>query len=491
MLVAVAVLIACSRPTEEQRIVNDAAEALGGRDRILAVKTLVLEGEGTEYTLGLDVTPTAHGQTYTLSPYRRTIDIASGHARTEETRTANFPWFVVPGQPPEPQVEAIDGTVGYNIGASGRATRTNDAVSTDRRLEFLQHPLVAVRAALEPGAMLANARTEAGESLVDVTLADGRTFTLVTNAATKLPTRIVMTGHNDVLGDVTLQMRVTDYGDVSGLQLPARLTSATDDFVTTEIRAATQTVDAEIGNLAVPADAGDPPPAFDAPPPTVSVEEIVKGVWVLGGNRGSNAVVVEFGDHLKLIEAPPTEARTLAYIAKARELRPEKPLTHVINTHHHFDHLGGIRAAISEGLTVITHDGNAALIREVAERPHTLVPDALSRNPRPLMLEAVSEDTVLSDSAMTLHLIRDSSVHSETMLFAYVPRDRLLIVTDVYNNPQPGSRMQPYARELLQGLERRKLRVDRVLPLHGVVVLLAQVVRDTVEYEKLIEAARE
>jgi hypothetical protein len=91
---------------------------------------------------------------------------------------------------------------------------------------------------------------------------------------------------------------------------------------------------------------------------------------------------------------------------------------------------------------------------------------------------------------MTLHLIRDSSVHVETMLFAYVPRDRLLIVTDVYNNPGGGTGMQPYAREFLNGLERRKLRVDRVLPLHGTVVPLAEVVRHTVEYEKLVEAAR-
>ena len=291
-LLAAAALVSCSQATEEQRIVNDAAEALGGRDRILAVKTLVIEGEGTEYTLGLDVNPTAHGQTYTLRPYRRTIDIAGGRARTELTRTTNFVWFDVPGRAPQPQVEGIDGTVGYNIAASGRAKRTNDTVSNDRRLELLHHPLTAVRAALDPAATLANPRTDAGESLIDVTTADGQTFTLATDPTTRLPTRIVMTGNNDVLGDVTLQTRFTEYRDVSDLQLPARLTSATDDFVTVEIRAATQTVDAATGSLTVPADAANPPPAFDAAPATVSVEEVAKGIWLLSGGRGSSAVVV-------------------------------------------------------------------------------------------------------------------------------------------------------------------------------------------------------
>jgi glyoxylase-like metal-dependent hydrolase (beta-lactamase superfamily II) len=53
-------------------------------------------------------------------------------------------------------------------------------------------------------------------------------------------------------------------------------------------------------------------------------------------------VLVEFSDHLTLIEAPLNEARTLAVIAKARELVPAKPLTQLVATHHHFDHTGGV-----------------------------------------------------------------------------------------------------------------------------------------------------
>ena len=118
-LFAVATLIGCSRPTPEQQIVNDAAAALGGRDRILAVRTLVIEGDGTQYNLGQDVVPNASGQTFAVTGYKRAIDVAGGRARTELTRTPNFTFFQGPAA--QKQVNGIDGGVGYNVAPNGTA----------------------------------------------------------------------------------------------------------------------------------------------------------------------------------------------------------------------------------------------------------------------------------------------------------------------------------------------------------------------------------
>ena len=67
-------------PTPEQRVVDDAAAALGGAERLLAVRTVVIEGEGTQYNLGQDVNPDASGQTFTVTGYRRAIDVAGRSA---------------------------------------------------------------------------------------------------------------------------------------------------------------------------------------------------------------------------------------------------------------------------------------------------------------------------------------------------------------------------------------------------------------------------
>src|SRR5262245_38204626 len=110
---------ACSSGPPEQQIVHDAARALGGRDRIIAVRTLVIEGEGTNGNLGQDMTPEATGQRFNVTEYKRAIDLTVGQSRTEQTRTPNFAYFQ--GPQPQKQVFGVAGDIAYNIGASGTA----------------------------------------------------------------------------------------------------------------------------------------------------------------------------------------------------------------------------------------------------------------------------------------------------------------------------------------------------------------------------------
>ena len=470
-LMAAAMLTACASRIPEQQIIHDAAAAIGGAERLQAVRTLVIEGQGTHYNLGQDVTPGAATQTYEVTQYRRAIDIPAERARTELVRVPKFNYWQ--GLAPQRQVQGVDKAIGYNVAANGNASRIAATAADDRRAELLRHPLTAVRAALDPASQLTNARTEKGESVVDVRTSDGRAFTLAIDSSTKLPTRVITPASNVNLGDVLISTTFADYQDVSGLQLPVRLITKTDDFTTAEIRATKQVIDADTGDLAAPANvasASAPVPQ----PPTVTVEEVSPGFWLLAGGSHHSALV-EFADHLMLIDAPNNDARTLAVIAKARELRPDKPLTHVVNSHHHFDHSGGIRAAVSEGLTIITHEGNAAFIEEIVRRPHTRAPDALSKNPKPLKLETVADEKTITDGKMTVQLFATPGEHSETMLSAYVPRDRAVVVIDLY---EPIGTVHMFAGRFIEDLKKRNLRVDRVVPVHGKIVPYSQLLKD-------------
>ena len=118
-------------------------------------------------------------------------------------------------------------------------------------------------------------------------------------------------------------------------------------------------------------------------------------------------------------------------------------------------------------LTVITHKANAAFYEDAMRRPHTLVRDALARDPKPLKLETVDEEREFKDGAMTVELFHIAgNPHADTLLMAYFPKERILVEADAFS---PASAVQPYAANLLENITKRKLKVDRIVPLHGTI----------------------
>lgn len=461
-------LAGCAQPTPEQQILEDAVAALGGQDAVLAAKGLTLEGEGTNGNLGQDMTPEAAGQTFQVTAYTRAVDLVGERMRIEQTRTPAFTFFQ--GQAPQRQVQGLDGDVAYNVAPNGTATRAPDPVARDRRDDIYHHPLTLLRAALDPAAKLVNPRTAGTERVVDITTAKGQTYTLAIDGTTGLPTRVGSMRYNANLGDVLVETAFSDYQDAGGLKLPARLVTKTDAFPTSDLRLTKQTLDAG-GDLTAPAAATSTAVVGGAPPASVVVTELAKGIWLLAG-QSHHSVLIEFVDHLTLIEAPQNDTRTLAVIAKARELRPEKPLTHVVSTHHHFDHSGGIRAAVAEGLTVIARTNSEAFYKDAVSRSHTIVQDALAKSPKPLKFESVGQDIELKDATMTVNLFTvDGSPHVDTMLMAYFPKERLLVESDVYS---PAASVHPFAANLLENIKKRNVKVDRIVPIHGAVVPMGE-----------------
>jgi glyoxylase-like metal-dependent hydrolase (beta-lactamase superfamily II) len=452
----------CAQPPVEQQIVNDAAASLGGAARIQAVRTLAQEGSGLNYYLGQDIRPAASGMTFAVDPYKRVIDLSAARARVEQTRTPNFTYFQ--GQAPQTQVFGLDGTLGYNVNARGNASRIGDVAAKERWVEFHHHPLTLLRAALSSGAALSAGRVDGSGRRVTVTV-DGEPFDLIVDAS-GLPIRIESKSAHPNLGDVLLSTLFEDYRDVDGLRLPHRVSSRIDDFTTADFRFSRQSLDAESGELSAPEalrSAASPVP----PAPTVVIEDVAPGVWRLAG-QSHHSAVVEFSDHLVLFDAPQSEARALAVIARARELRPDKPLRTIVTTHHHFDHTAGIRAAIAEGLTIVTHAGNRAFFEEMARRPHTLNPDALARRPVEPTIVTVDDEMTMEDSSMKVMLYHvRGHLHSETLLMAYLPEQRILIEVDTFI---PNVESNPYivqsAQTVLENVKRHGLRIERVVPLH-------------------------
>ena len=483
LIASTLMLLGCSPLSPEIQVIHDAGDAMGGVDHVLETENIVLQGSGRQYRLGQNQDPDDELPYWEVEDYVRKINPHTPRWNLTNRRTSTF----LTGNPAFGQEQnfGLDGDVAYNIGTDGAARRAAAGVARDRLTEHYHHPLTLTCLALAEGSIVSNLRQEGDQDVLDITSAVGDTYTMYIEISTKLPNRIVSMAYNTNLGDVTLTTEFDDYQETSGLggfqtrlTLPRRISSRIDGWPMWDLRVEAQ-VNQQIGDVSAPEEARSvPAPEFQA---NVRIEEVTDGVWLLGG-QSHHSVLIEFADYLALFEAPQNDTRALAVIEQARNLRPDKTLQYLINSHHHFDHSGGVRAAVSEGLTIITHEDNADFFRDLVVRPHTIQQDALTRFPNELTLELVTGDAVyeLSDGSNALQLVRIlDDAHSSSILMGYLPRERLMIEADAFS---PNSRAAPFAANLLKNVRGLDWRVDRIVPIHGGVSEFATL-EETVENE--------
>jgi glyoxylase-like metal-dependent hydrolase (beta-lactamase superfamily II) len=281
-----------------------------------------------------------------------------------------------------------------------------------------------------------------------------------------------------------LEHRYTMYKDYNGIKFPAEIHSHSGLSRTREgghnfMEVLPTTVEPNVAVTAMTVP--DAVRQAKVAPVRAESEMLANGVWhIRGGSHHS--VLVEFKDHLVMVEAPQNEARSLAVIAEAKRLVPNKPIRYVVNTHHHFDHSGGIRTYVAQSAIVVGHESNRDFYERqlLNDAPRTVEPDILSSihpwfsQTRYLAIEGVTDKFVLSDGVRTMDLYSVQGLnHSTGMLIVYLPTERILINADLFSPPAAGGSLPatPTATmtALARNIQRLGLNVDRHVGIHGAV----------------------
>jgi len=133
---------------------------------------------------------------------------------------------------------------------------------------------------------------------------------------------------------------------------------------------------------------------------------------------------------------------------------------------------------VGEGATVVTQAQNKAHFERALATPTTIAPDHLTKSGKKARIVTVGDKYVLRDASRTVEIYRTAdSHHTDTLLMVYLPKEKLLIEADSFTpgppNSPPPSQLNPSNTNLVDNLADLKLPVDRILPLHGRVVPVA------------------
>src|SRR6059036_1558200 len=164
--------------SSELQLITSATEALGGKERILSIKTLTIYGYGQQaYQNGggnITASPDAPQKWTNVNGLQRTIDFEHQRMHLEQRLVQDFVFAYARNMNGDTRVHQIlDGDIAYNIGADGRPLRAAEAAVRTRRIEMLGNPISIIRAALDPATKLSNLRKEGNRQVLDLTTAKG------------------------------------------------------------------------------------------------------------------------------------------------------------------------------------------------------------------------------------------------------------------------------------------------------------------------------
>jgi hypothetical protein len=507
VLLASAIMIAGIATAEDARSVLEAAAKNMGA---VNLKTIQYSGTGWDTAVGQNYNLTSDWPRVDVTSYSRFIDYDAKASREERIRRqGNNP---TQGRTPlqeDRTIALLSGNFAWNLRGDATVPQPGRFLDGPSIAEFRQldivltpHGFLKTALASDPtsisqpivgpsdGGLSSNGRKVTivsfkalGKYRVNGTINDQNLVELVT---TWIP--------NPVYGDMLYEYRYTEYKDFGGVKFPGLVHVHLGDPVLNpahniyEIKVASVKTNVIESPIAIP----DAVRQASAPPVRVESQKLAEGVWLLGGGT-HNSMLVEFRDFVAVVEAPQNETRSVPVIEEVNRLVPGKPIRYVVNTHHHFDHAGGLRTYLAQGTTVVTHESNRDYYQQVLFHPGgwTLQPDRLATyypmfmiSRRPAPIETVNQKNVLSDGLRNLDIyhVQDMAYslenpayrqgnHAEDMLMVYLTKEKLLVNADLYSPPaaaqQPGTAPTPGMLTLYQNIRQLKLDVARHVPIHG------------------------
>lgn len=477
LLLQVSTSVIAQQPTAAQRsyqqarrVLDDAIAAHGGEEALRAIKDFTLKEKGklhARYQSPNGDGPFAVG----TSEETLIVDTERGLVFDElKTSNAGFNNW---------NLTVIKGTEGQNYDMWSRtATPIVNPSVNNFRGQIRRLPPFVVIEALDRAATL----RYLGEDVIDgkkqkvisVLRPDNQQLSLSFDAQTNLLTRYGYIYADPLTGDSEIAQTYSGYRTVGKVKIPSGRVLYNSGGVVqetefTEVQLNTKPAE----SLFVGPEGFEKLAAPPATPPPPAVSKIAEDVYLLQGLAGGthNTLFVAFNDHILVLEAPEQIIygnNSVQALTKIKETVPGKPIKYLVLTHHHADHAGGFREYVGAGATIVTTASTKKFLEGAVKAESSLLPKVPAQK---LMIETIAnKKRVFQDDKHVVEIYDiGPNPHSNEILVAYLPKEKILFQADLLNPAANGT--IPIAQDttvsFAERLKQMGLEVEKIYGVHG------------------------
>jgi len=154
-------------------------------------------------------------------------------------------------------------------------------------------------------------------------------------------------------------------------------------------------------------------------------------VFMFSGDGGNVTAVVDNGSTLLIDSGMDSRATELDGAVFKATMRP---VTRLVNTHGHFDHIGGNVFLGSSGVTIIAQENVKKRLSSAQNVPFVGLRDG-RYPPEALPTVTYSNSTILSQGAEKLTLVNYGPAHTDGDTIIYIAPANVAVVGDIFSNP--------------------------------------------------------
>jgi glyoxylase-like metal-dependent hydrolase (beta-lactamase superfamily II) len=428
---------------------------------VSTTKTFQFTANGMMFSLGQSTSPAAAWPRQFVKSLTRVYDFNAGAMRDEWVRMAGQ----TPTVGPEQQaVNVVSGDHAWNEVGKNVLPRFWEV--NERQHYIWTSPHGVMRAAFANNATLRKQTIEGRPMTVISFVEKGKQKVIAYANDQSAIERVESWYGHPVAGDIKVVTHYGPYRDFAGVKFPSKIIQYQDGLITLD--------------LTVTAVRANPPVNIEVPenvrtnPVPVKSEKAADGVWYITGGS-HHSVLIEMKDYLIVVEGPQGDQRSVAVMTEVKKLVPNKPIKYLVNSHHHFDHSGGVRAYAAEGVTIVTHEVNRPYFEKAMVNSHNYSPDRLAKSKKKPVFQTMGDNMVLTDGTRSVELYQIvGNAHHDGLIMAYLRKEKILIEGDAFTpgavGAEPPKVPNPFSVNLEANVRRLNLEVDRILPLHGRIV---------------------